>query len=225
MAETPVHLKFEGVPFVTFYVGPNKVAFHVHQDLLFDASPVLKAAFSGNFQEASERSMSLPEEDKDSVGRMIQWLYTRKFELTTPVSKKTSQECYMQLAMLNTLADKYDIFLLKNHIVDELFDLTKELRNFQPPLIPVVAYVYNNTTERSSFRKLMVAWYAFGIELKWYELDHTKILLAEASQEFAIDLVVALAAKLEYPERRPPFTLPSSSYHETPPEKTDSGRD
>ena len=185
---------------------------------------MLKAAFSGNFQEASERSISLPDNDKDSVGRMIQWLYTRNFELTTPVSKETSEECYMQLAMLNTLADKYDIFLLKNHIVDELFDLTKKPRNFRPPQMPIVTYVYNNTTGGSSFRKLMIAWYVYGIDFKWYDSDGAKMELAEASQDFAIDLVVALAARLNYPERPRPFTLPSSSYHETPPEKTDSGR-
>ena len=167
--------------------------------------------------------MSLPDDDKDSVGRMIQWLYTRKIELTTPVSKETSEECYMQLAMLNTVADKYDIFLLKNHIVDELVDLTKSPRNFQPPPMPVVTYVYNNTTGASSFRDMMVAWYAYGIDLKWYELDNTKMRLAEASQGFAIDLVVVLAARLKYPKRPRPLSLPSSSYHETPPEKTDSG--
>ena len=88
--------------------------FHVHQDLLFDASPVMKAAFSGNFQEASDRSMSLPDDDKSSVERMLKWLYTRKLELTVPVSIETSHECYMQLAQLNTLADKYDVYLLKN---------------------------------------------------------------------------------------------------------------
>lgn len=167
--------------------------------------------------------MSLPDHDKDSVGRMIQWLYTRKFELTFPVSSETSRECYMQLAKLNTLADKYDIYLLKNQIVDELFDLTKPPRNFKPPHISVVADVFNNTTEGSSFRKLLVAWYAYNIDLEWYDFDTTKATLAKASQEFAIDLVVALGVRQKYPERPSPLTLPSSVYHEAPLKKTDEG--
>lgn len=198
--------------------------FHVHENLLCDASPVFKAAFSGNFQEASERSISLPDHDKDSVARMVQWLYTRKFELTVSISIETSAECYLQLAKLNTLADKYDIYLLKNHIVDELFDLTKHLaRNVKPPQMPVISYVYNNTTEGSSFRKLMVAWYAYGIDFEWYAKDATKSVIAGVSQEFAIDLVIALAARISDPGQKSPFTGPSSAYHETPPKNADEG--
>ena len=167
--------------------------------------------------------MSLPEDDKDSVERMIQWLYTRKFELTFPVSSETSGECYMQLAKLNTLADKYDIYLLKNQIVDELFGLTKPPGNSHPPDISIIKYVYDNTTEGSSFRKLLVAWYVYGIDFKWYDSDTTKATLAEASQEFAIDLVVALGVRQKYPERPSPFTLPSTVYHEEPPKKADEG--
>lgn len=167
--------------------------------------------------------MSLPDHDKDSVARMVQWLYTRKFELTVPISLETSNECYLQLAKLNTLADKYDICLLKNHIFDELFGLEKPPRYVEPPQIPVIVYVYNNTTEGSSFRKLMVAWYAHGIDLEWYAKDATKSVIAGVSQEFAIDLVIALAARISDPGQKSPFSRPSSAYHETPSENADEG--
>ena len=206
---------------VTFHVGPDKTVFQVHQNILFDASPVFKAAFCGNFQEASERSMPLPDDDKDSVGRMISWLYTKVFELTVPVSNETSEECYMQLAKLNTLADKYDIYSLKNQIIDELFKLTKKPRYIMPPQTPIVEYVYNNTTNGSSFRKLMVAWYAFKIDLGWYDLETTRDELAEISQDFAIDLVMELGARHAHPDRNSPFKLPASVFYETPPEKVD----
>ncbi len=163
--------------------------------------------------------MALPDDDKDAVGRMIQWLYTRNFELTIPISAETSGECYLQLAKLNTLADKYDIYLLRNRIVDELFDLAVPPKDIKPPQIPVVAYVYKNTAERSSFRKLMVAWYAYRVDFVWYEKETTKAMLAEVPQDFAIDLAMAIAVRHKYPDRRAPFTQPSSAYHETPPKK------
>lgn len=167
--------------------------------------------------------MPLPEDDQGSVERMIQWLYTGKYELTVPVSAGTSAECYMQLAKLNTLADKYDIYLLKNHIVDELFDLIKPPRNIQPPQIPVIAYVYENTTEESSFRKLLVAWCVYRIDLKWYEDKATRVELAKLSQDFAIDLAMAFGVRIKQPNQKSPFTLPSSVYHETPPKEDDKG--
>lgn len=220
---TPLPHRLEGVPVVKFLVGPDMAVFHVHQNLLYDASPVFKAAFSGDFREASELSMPLPDDDKNSVQRMIQWLYTKKIELTVPVSAKTSEECYMQMAKLNTIADKYDICQLKNHIVDELFDLKKPPRYFQPPQLAIAVYVYNNTTGGSSFRKLLVAWYVYHIDLKWYDLEGTQDMLVEAPQDFAIDLARALGARLKYPDRSSPFTLPSSVYHETPPKNADEG--
>ena len=207
------------MPIVTLEVGPDKVIFHVHQNLLFDASPVFKAAFSSSFKEASERSMSLPEDDKDSVGRMIQWLYTRKYDLTISVCKETSGKRYMQLAKLNTLAEKYGIYLLKNDIVDELFALTKPPGDTTPPQIPVIKHVYDNTPEGSSFRKLMVASCAYRINFKWYSLDTTKEHLANVSHEFAVDLAIALGVRIEHPDRENPFTLPSSTFHETPPKE------
>lgn len=217
--------RFEGVPVVTFYVGPDKVVFHVHEHLLFDASPVFKAAFSGHFKEASERSMPLPEDDKDSVERMVQWLYTKEFDLTVPVSEGTSAECYLQLAKLNTLAEKYDIYLLRNHIVDKLFDLRNpskvQTMKFLSPPIPAIKHVYDNTTERSSFRKLIVAWHAYHIGFEWYDKETTRDVLAKLSPDFAIDLAMELGARQKHPDRRSPFTLPKETFYEEPPKVAD----
>ena len=213
------------MPVVTFYVGPDRVVFHVHQNLVLDASPVFKAAFWGNFKEASERSMPLPEDDKDSVERMIQWMYTKKIDLTVPVSDETSAECYMQLAKLNTLAEKYDIYLLQNNIVDELFNLrkpsTKPFTILLRPQMPVIKHVYDNTMEGSSFRKLIVAWYTYHGDFKWYDKDTTRDRLAEVSHDFAIDLAMELGARQQHPDRISPFTLPRETFYEKPPKQGD----
>ena len=68
----------------------------------------------------------------------------------------------------------------------------------------------------------MVAWYAYGIDFEWYE-DATKSAIAGVSQEFAIDLVIALAARISDPGQKSPFTGPSSAYHETPSKNADEG--
>lgn len=213
------------MPVVTLYAGPDKVVFHVHQNLLFDASPVFKAAFSGNFKEASERSMSLLEDDKESVERMIQWLYTKRLDLTVPVSAETSRECYMQLAKLNTIAEKYSIYLLKNDIVDEPFDLKWSSKNIRPPQIPVIKHVYDNTPAQSSFRKLMVAWCTYHINFAWYEDDARREVLASISQDFAIDLTLALGIRQKYPDRNSPFTLKREKFYETAAKEMDGDCD
>ena len=209
--------RFSDVSVVTLYVGPDNVKFYVHENILFDASPVFKAAFSTDFKEASERSMKLPDDDADSVERMIQWLYAKNLELTHPISVETSAECYMQLAKLNTLAEKYDIYLLHNDIVDELYDLTETPKNIKPPQMAPIKHVYENTTGDSAFRKLMVAWYAHKINFQWYEGYSARKYLADIPQDFAVDLAIELGMKHGNPTRKSAFGLSRSTYYFTPP--------
>ena len=129
---TSLSTKFRDVSFVTLLVGPDKVAYRVHQSILCSTSKVFKAAFTSNFQEASDKSMSLVEEDMEAVECMIQWLYTGKIEAVTPVSDDTSDKCYWQLAKLNTLADKYSLISLKNGIIDLLFEMQKPSKSIKP---------------------------------------------------------------------------------------------
>ena len=161
--------------------------------------------------------MSLPDDDEDAVECMIQWLYTKKIVLAVPFSRAISEGCHMHLARLNTLAEKYDICALKNDIVDELFDYYKNHLCIRPPQSPFVKHVYDNTTEKSSFRKLIVAWYVYHIDLVWYEKDTSRHELASVSQDFAIDLALELGARIKDEDRESPFTRPSKDFHESAP--------
>ena len=161
--------------------------------------------------------MSLPDDEKDSVERMIQWLYTRKLHLTFPVSVETSGVCYMELVKLNALAEKYDICSLRNAIIDEVFDLFKPPKNVKPPQMPSIKYLYDTTSERSSLRKLMVAWPAYHINFGWYEKGATRDALAGASPDFVLDLAIELGLRQKFPDRKSPFTRPSKDFHESAP--------
>ena len=209
--------KFQAVPIVTLQVGPDKIPFHVHQDILFNTSLVFKAAFSGKFKESSERCMSLPEDDPDAVERMMQWLYSGTLDLA-PVTTESSDECYWQLARLNTLADKYNIIPLKNRIVDILFELKTKSANAKPPQMAVITYVYNHTTGKSAFRELIVAWYVWHINFEFYTSESTAKVLAYAPL-FAVDLAVALGRKIQLPGSRSPFYSDRSIYYEHPAEE------
>ena len=81
----------------------------------------------------------------------------------------------------------------------------------------VITYVYNNTTEKSSFRKLIVAWYTWNIDFKWYKDENTRDVFLKLP-EFTADLAIALALKAGYNVRNPLESL-SSNYHEKPAEE------
>lgn len=82
----------------------------------------------------------------------------------------------------------------------------------------VVTYVYENTTEKSSFRKLMVAWYVWKIDYKWYKQASIRDIILELP-EFAADLAIALALRAGFTTEKNPLTGSSSDYHEKSTEK------
>lgn len=194
---------------VTLYVGPDRNAFHVHLDLLCAASPVFKAAFSGNFKESTERSMDLPEDDHEAVNRLVQWLYSKEYQLPGTGNRSKNQKCYDALARLNTLGEKYQITGLKNNIIRKLFQA--KLDTLTIPELTVVVYVYENTSHGSSFRKLLVDWYSWSIKSVWFSKVGTNIILA-MNPEFAADLAIALAQRVEDPTGNPLYGDRSKYY-------------
>ena len=216
-----VHSRLRDVPVLTLRVGPGKISYNVHQDLLFNTSNVFKTAFSGKFLESSDRSMDLPDDDVESFEQMAHWLYTKDLGLPKPVTEETTKQCYWQLAGLNTLADKYEMTSLSNIIVDELFELYGHSINTIPPHMDVITYVYENTTEKSSFRKVMVAWYVWRIDYRWYKQASTRDFILELP-EFAADLAIALTLRAGFTTEKNPLTGSSSDHHEKPIENTKS---
>ena len=110
----------QGDSVVTVYVSNDREVFYIHRNLLCKASPVFKAAFAGKFRESSDFSMDLPDEDVGSLNRLVQWLYTKSYEVDDYDSEEHVLARVWQLARLNALADKYDIVTLRNDVVDNI---------------------------------------------------------------------------------------------------------
>ena len=156
--------------------------------------------------------MALPDEDPETVERLMQWLYFKFLSLTEAVCSETSEERCWQLARLNTLADKFDIGLLKNSIVDELFAMN-ETTDIWCPQPSVIAYIYENTTETSSLRKLMVGWYVWQVDHLWYKHSSAPPTL-EGIPLFAADLAIAMSQRVQDPSLKNPFLSKPSNYYE-----------
>ena len=157
----------QGDLIVTLYVGNDREVFRVHQNLLCSTSPVFKAALAGNFRESSDHSMDLPEEDVGSVNRLVQWVYTERYELADVRLEEHLHARFWQLARLNALADKYDIVALRNRIVSNFFVLFKsdKVPRLQPP-IELVEYVYTNSSKRCALRDLLAAVFCWKIDYR-----------------------------------------------------------
>lgn len=82
MLETPSHLitLFSHLmsPIITLHVGQEQLQFHVHEDTL-SKLPFFRAALQGQFREASEKSITMPDDDPSGVSAMIQFLYVGNY--------------------------------------------------------------------------------------------------------------------------------------------------
>ena len=147
---------------------------------------------------------------------MIQWLYSKQYELAkwSEDIKTTAFARYWQLAKLNTLADKYNIIGLSNNIIDQLYILHS--KNV-PPQLDVTTYIYDNTTENSSFRKLLIAWFCWEIDMKWYQGASVRESLLTAP-EVAVDIAIAFGIKASLLPQKKPFQCNKSTYYRQPEE-------
>lgn len=65
-------------PVITLYVGPERVKFHAYEDTLCQIS-FFSAGLRGNFKEAAEKVISLPEDDPSHVSALIEYLCTGNY--------------------------------------------------------------------------------------------------------------------------------------------------
>lgn len=73
------------------------------------------------FQESRERCIYLPEDDPDSFGAVIEYLYTGNFRIEhdSPTSGFTRESSLIELATIYVAAEKYHLDALKTLVVDE----------------------------------------------------------------------------------------------------------
>ena len=221
--------RFCDMPIITLHVGEARRKFHVHKGLICRASPAFKASFanehSGGWIEsadASKQAMNLPEDDEKAVERFVQWLYTKNYKLPGYVSGLEANARFYQLAELYVFADKYLIGALKNDVIDKFFEMGQVCKH--SPSLGLVSYVYGHTTKQASFRKLLIAWYTNHMTLSWYSMPETRGWL-EKNAEFAADIAVALARRLDVHPMNNPFLLcnPEDYYEDFKESHTDLG--
>lgn len=106
-------------PMITLYVGDNRTRYYAYEDVLCKL-PFFQAALHGSFQEAQEKTISMPEDDPEAVAALIKWLDCGTYEFddsrlqnstmrAREVPKKQAREllkCLFHLEVL-VVASKY----------------------------------------------------------------------------------------------------------------------
>ena len=95
-------------------VGEQQQVFNVHEDLICARIPFFRAAFKGEFREAQEGQLKLPEEKPEAFRQVLKWVYSGQVGQIEPADLDSGSallEAYI-------LANAWCLEELKNQIID-----------------------------------------------------------------------------------------------------------
>ena len=199
--------RFSDIQMVVLVVGPGKTEISVHENVLFEASPVFKAAFASEFKESSKRSIYLPDDSASLVDLLVQSLYA-------PRSWFQGVRSTMEHLRLYVLADKHDIVQVKNSVCNWVFSIFET----ESPSKAEVKFIYENTTSKLAIRKLLVDSFVWNGDPTWFS-DEANCSWLLWVPDFAVDVCAVLANGFVKKAKAYPFKIDTSDYLEEEPVK------
>lgn len=193
--------------------GEYRESFDVHEALITARSIFFKNALSGNWKEAQERVVNLPEDDPAIFAIYVHSIYNGELP-TTPDSETLNLSPDWEnrgICKFYVLAEKLQDIGAKNSAIDALIARSKVKDDHgvgRAPAPGSVKVIYNGTTAGSSARKLLVDFYAHRASLSYMAEAE-----AELPEDFKHDLLIKMFA-LRKPGLEDPTRATNTEYHE-----------
>lgn len=165
---------------------------------------------SGPWQESSQHTVQLPEDEPDIFGHYVHWLYYGTLPVFCNKPGLPGNVEYLNLVKAYTLGDKFLDTKFQDAAIDAIIQKTVSKATDGGSWYPVgevIEYVYSNTNKSALIRKLLVDMYVASGYGNWLS-DYGDP--ANAPQEFLLEL----ASKLFNQDgRRRSKIVEASGYH------------
>lgn len=174
-----------GTTTITFRVGPSSASsdFVLHESLIAPQSEFVRRAMRGDWKEAQDRIIPLPEDLPDAFAVYQQWAYTKKIYSATKqcdIAKAAGE--YSLLVRAYSLGDRLLDVEFKDAVIDSIIDKLLEQRRFDTRL---TNEVYENTPSDSPLRRLWQDIYVHAGLSEWLDEKATG---GPVSAEFLLDV-------------------------------------
>ncbi|KAH8791252.1 hypothetical protein F5882DRAFT_460374 [Hyaloscypha sp. PMI_1271] len=111
---------------VKIYVGPKRKLWFLNEELLCDRVPFFKSAFKSGWKEGESKVMKLPDDDPETFGHLVGWVYTKalncKFCASPPPGHRVGSHVdaghELQWLKLWVLADRMNLTKLGDDALD-----------------------------------------------------------------------------------------------------------
>ena len=193
------------------------VKFTIHKPLLVESADFFRAAFEGGFKEAGEGKLSLPDDSSDVFQRFQLWLYSGSPMNPDEDLKEIGWDIFIRLYVF---AEKYDLVDLQNITIDFFMARQRILREIPTGMAPV-NLIYENTSERSPLRRILVDKTAQLADLSQHFKDD--IFIFETRDDFKSDVLGALYLLAHKGAKKHDWDRLGCTYHIHPPISPESG--
>ena len=171
---------------IDVFVGAEQKKFHLHRDLLCDRSEYFKACFEGNFKEAQQKELFLPEEDIESFDLFVRWLYG------APLKEVSSDDDLLIYLALIVLANKLCLEYLRNETMDHILRFHR--RTPGSVRYECLHYIYQNISSQDHIRNYSVCLAAWMTVWKLQpQLTADCIRLIREGGDLAVDFTFRLS--------------------------------
>lgn len=200
---------------VTVIVGSGDDAkmFGIHAHLLQKGSRFFAAALKGDWKEAHTRTVRLPEDDPEVFEVYASWLYEKC--LSTQVKNEDAAPLAEETMLIRAYVHghKYGDDTFCDAVIDTLRQACNSIDVFSR--YGDCANIYNNTSEGSMLRKLVIdRWLHCGHE-PWIEVTPAEkaLLPREFLWEYMCAAVCALGKELQLTPSNAPWLTDKCAYH------------
>lgn len=158
VADSPCRFNGEAVIFLVGTDAPKR--FIIHEALVKPRSEFVRLALRGEWKEAQDRTIPLPEDDPDVFSVYQQWLYGGLIH-TRPINAPSKPDDeYRTLVKAYLLGEKMLDGNFKDSIADAIVEKLRFTHKFDTGLTDLV---FENTLPASPLRRLWLdAYYNFG---------------------------------------------------------------
>lgn len=146
---------------VVFLVGADAPErFLIHESLIKPRSEFVRLALRGEWKEARERTIPLPDDDPDLFAVYQQWLYSGLIHTLCDNAVSEGGDEYEILVNAYILGEKIIDQEFKDSVADAIIEKLRSSRRFDTTLTNLV---FDNTPPESPLRRIwMDAYYHFG---------------------------------------------------------------
>lgn len=195
------------------YVGPKRKLWILNEELLCDRSDYFKAAFQGNFKEASEKEVYLEEEDSEAFAMFVNWVYgcLLRYE-PGPGPSLANAPSADPFLKLYCLAEFLGIEKLMNLAIDQYSAAMRFCG--RRPSAENVTYLCMHSPKNSLARKFIAYSVAFSFSKPTLSGDIYEEVI-ESNAEFALEVIKAMQfyALCTPSQKKFPRDEPQCNYH------------